>query len=559
MHAQVKKVFLISLDGATFDVLRPLMQQGYMPNLKKMVDTGLSAELESVVPPVTAPAWTSFMTGKNPNKHGIYDFMRFDPRDYTWHITNSQTIGSKTIWQIVSDKGKRVVVLSLPYTYPPYQVNGIMVSGWDCPSADSSFTYPEWVRGQILETFPDYRNNYWVDDLRPKESDEQFKLFLHRLTRGFEQGARLALQFLDSQKWDIFMVHFQQTDWIQHKLWGYIEQACKDPSDKSTNVERVRQCYQFFDSIAGMLLESVDSKQAVRVVLSDHGFGSFDGAICPNYFLRCWGYLHLDGKPRNTVAEVKDYLRNSENPLLRGTFQFASSAKGLFASHHGPKTHDSWQDAVDEYQPAERFDWTRTKVVSVLGSLRAFVFVNVKGRGLHGIVEPGEEYERVISDLIDRFKEVRHPRTGEQLLSGVTRGTEVYSSAPEGLFFPDLVLFPARGYGFSFATSGTPPEPTTSGIHRQKGVLVMDGDGVAPTKDGFRPRLIDLAPTLLHLLGLAVPSDMEGRVLDEILTDRSPVRHEEADNSITPQLQPGYTADEAVLIEERLKGLGYLE
>src|SRR5579872_1201260 len=103
------KVFIVSLDGATFSVLRPLAEQGYLPNLSRMMQRGLSAELESVVPPVTAPAWTSFMTGKNPSKHGIFDFTRFCDSDYSWAINNASHIRSKTLWQILSDKGKRVV------------------------------------------------------------------------------------------------------------------------------------------------------------------------------------------------------------------------------------------------------------------------------------------------------------------------------------------------------------------------------------------------------------------------------------------------------------------
>src|ERR1700751_4183666 len=136
MPSQAKKVFIVSLDGATFDVINPLIAQGYMPNLGQLVSTSVSVDLESVVPPVTAPAWTSFMTGKHPNKHGIFDFARFDQSEYRWKINNATNIQSKTIWRILSEKGKRVVVLNLPYTYPPQEINGVCVSGWDAPLTD---------------------------------------------------------------------------------------------------------------------------------------------------------------------------------------------------------------------------------------------------------------------------------------------------------------------------------------------------------------------------------------------------------------------------------------
>src|SRR6202022_1465244 len=99
--------------------------------LSSAIERGIFSDLESVIPPVTASAWTSFMTGKNPSKHGIFDFTSFDPQAYRWGINTAQQIQSKTLWHLLSEKGKRVVVVNLPYTYPPSTVNGVIVSGWD--------------------------------------------------------------------------------------------------------------------------------------------------------------------------------------------------------------------------------------------------------------------------------------------------------------------------------------------------------------------------------------------------------------------------------------------
>src|SRR5271165_2691092 len=195
MEEQVSKVFIISLDGATFDVLRPLMDQGYMPNLARLSQEGIAAGLESVIPWVTAPAWTSFMTGKNPDKHGVFDFTRFEEDTYRWQVNNSTSIQSKTIWQLLSEQGKRVIVLNLPYTYPPYPVNGVMVSGWDAPLLQEGFTYPAELSREILDLMPGYASNL---DLAlgsnfATRSDELFERFTGKLTRGVEQGTQLSL------------------------------------------------------------------------------------------------------------------------------------------------------------------------------------------------------------------------------------------------------------------------------------------------------------------------------------------------------------------------------
>src|ERR1700722_17699311 len=288
-----KKIFVISLDGATFSVLNPLIEQGYMPNLATLMSCSISAELESVVPPVTAPAWTSFMTGKHPNKHGIFDFAQFNPEHYNWTINNSRNIQSKTLWQILSEKHKRVVVLNLPYTYPTYEVNGVLVSGWDAPFTEAAFSFPSTVSSDILRMFPDYKTNLWISELQPLQSDAQFTELTHKLKTGFDQQARIAMELLEKETWDVFMVHFQQTDWIQHKLWTYIEQGCSDPSDHSPKIEATRNCYRHFDECVGLLLKQVDPLRPTTILLSDHGFGRLMGNLNPNFYLKQWGYLSV--------------------------------------------------------------------------------------------------------------------------------------------------------------------------------------------------------------------------------------------------------------------------
>src|SRR5215468_2821683 len=278
MNTQSQKVLLISLDGATFDVLGPLMEQGYLPNLQRIQQSGTSSELASVLPPVTAPAWTSFMTGQNPNKHGIFDFIGFDEINYGSTLNNSRHIRSKTLWQLLSEKGKRVVVINLPYLYPPYPVNGILISGWDAPP-NTTFTYPPHIAQEVLDIFPDYCDaldlSLW--NYLPAESDIEFDSFIGRLIKSSIHTARLGAHFLSRENWDVGMVHFQQPDWIQHKLWGYIEHACADPSDQSKRIRQVRECYRILDQHVGSIFELTKSLSPLRIVLSDHGFGKSKG------------------------------------------------------------------------------------------------------------------------------------------------------------------------------------------------------------------------------------------------------------------------------------------
>jgi predicted AlkP superfamily phosphohydrolase/phosphomutase len=530
-----------------------------MPNLARAMECGAVADLESVVPPVTAPAWTSFMTGKNPNKHGIFDFTRFDPNSYEWKINNSQHIQSKTIWQILTEKKKRVVVLGLPYTYPTYKINGVMVAGWDAPTANS-FTYPPELEKEILEIIPDYGSSLDLSlwNYLPADSESDFNSFIAKLTRSFEQSATLASHFLKKGTWDVFMVHFQQTDWIQHKLWGYIERACRDGADKSKRLEQVRECYRIFDLHAGRLLDEVGPLAPLRIILSDHGFGSNRGTICPNYLLRKLGHYHL--KPQ-VESRFKTSLKFSRYPLVRGFYRALTEVRNALQGRQAVKKYKSWADMANETVPREkaRVDWVRTKAAFVGGSEAGFIFINTKSAGPSGCVDPGEEYERLVASLMAAFSTLTDPKTGETLLTRVARGSDIYSRAQPGVVLPDIVLIPVAGYvvGAGLAEPFL-PQDGERGDHRHNGVLMMRGPGVETPGAAFRPALIDLAPTILHALGLPVPTDMDGRVLEEIFGDPAPVWFEEADNSRSGEGQD-YGEQETELIEQRLRGLGYVE
>lgn len=556
-----QKVFIISLDGATFDVLVPLMEQGYLPNLKRMRDEGLSAQLESVIPPVTAPAWTSFMTGKIPSKHGIYDFTRFNSSSNTWSINSARDIRSKTIWQILSEKGKRVIVLNLPYTYPPYEINGLMVSGWDAPLTESSFSYPDDLSAQIMARFPDYKTNQWVSEIKPRESDEQFQEFTTKIVRGFEQQTQIALDLLGKEYWDVFMVHFQQTDWIQHKLWSYIEQGCRNPGDRNNKVEATRNCYRRFDELVGTLLQKVEPSGAIQIALSDHGFQRFRGTIYPNFYLKQWGYLTTTtADPVDRLKPVRDLLRKSRYAVVRKAYRSFSHLMQSLSNGHAGRQFESWTDNTNAQLSGRgrSLDWNKSKVVTVYAYQMGFLYVNLVGRGPAGMVEPGAAYETIIADLTARFRDLRHPHTGEKLLLDVLRGHEAFPASQDDIPVPDLVLVPVDGYGFGFTIADEVPEISEEGLHQHNGVLLMRGAALKKPLNNFQCNLTDIAPTVLHLLDLPVPMDMDGRVLHEVLADERPIQWEEVNNSMV-QEEADYTTQESELIEQRLRGLGYLE
>jgi predicted AlkP superfamily phosphohydrolase/phosphomutase len=304
----------------------------------------------------------------------------------------------------------------------------------------------------------------------------------------------------------------------------------------------------------GVLFDSVDPTNTVKIVLSDHGFGRNRGNIYPNYYLHRWGYLsHV---VRSESLAKKAYRRFGR--ALKGLRVLMTTGQG---NRLNLRSFQSFTEMVQRTAPHERIplDWRKTKAALVVGSETGFVYINVRGRGPLGMVEPGPEYEGLVFELITRFDEVRHPRTGEKLFKEVARGADIYPEAAEGVRLPDIVLIPSEGFKFSYEISSAPPELSTHGNHRSEGVLFVEGPELNRKVENFRPRLIDLAPTILHLLRLPVPADMDGRVLQEIFPDPQEIHFAEVDNSIVRQDKIEYNVEETELIEQRLKGLGYIE
>src|SRR4030067_3374011 len=155
---KMKKVFIIGIDSATFDIMTPMMVDGDLPNIARLVRSGTSGRLMSTVPPVTPPAWVSFMTGKNPGKHGVFDFYVPPSYGYNRPVLNSGYIKAKTIWRILSDHGLRVGVINLPMTYPPEDVKGFIIPGMQYSfNGGRGFSHPPELLQEIKRRVGDYR------------------------------------------------------------------------------------------------------------------------------------------------------------------------------------------------------------------------------------------------------------------------------------------------------------------------------------------------------------------------------------------------------------------
>lgn len=529
---------IIGLDGATFDVLTPIMEQGFMPHLRHLVHTGTSGILNSTKPPITPAAWTTFMTGMGPGRHGVIDFEHYDTRANILEFNSAFEIKDKTIWQILSEKGLRVGSIHLPMTYPPQPVNGFMVSGFETPTVDVNFTYPQDLKQLILREIPDYTySTNWRRGILGGRS--RFAENLEYFKRNFRQNVKLVQLCTEKYGWDVMMVLFKLVDNIQHKCWKFLtpEAAEKYP----TQQRMVYSCFQVLDECIGKLVALAREQEATVIVMSDHGHGSLDGRAQPNWLLKKWGFLNLT----SSFSQFRARVGNT-------WFRLTKKKGGRYLQ----------PDMGIERDLA--IDWSTTKACVMHAGIYGFLYINLKGRQPQGIVDRAD-YRAFRNELIDRLLAARDEKFNQPIFQEVVKPEELYRCSREDhRNLPDLMLIPRTGLAVVRKIRGSRAvkwalDGRLGGTHRVEGIFLAAGPGVKP---GVRltAQIADITPTLLAMLGLPVPADMEGKALADIFDPPLQVEFEPP-KKYEPTEVPTeiYSEEEQRLLTQRLSDLGYLE
>ena len=552
-----RKVLVIGLDGATLDLLNPLVEEGEFPILKKMFENGVVGELRTVFPPVTAAAWASFMTGKNPGKHRIFEFLLRKDGSFDREPVSADTCSGQAIWDLVSNVGKKVGVVNVPVTYPPRQVNGFLISGMLTPPGDERFSFPKTLLPDLERRFGKYRllhTEVYSPGRVGDVIEELFQVFEYRL--------KTSRYLLEHHDWDFFMVHFAGIDRLQHELWHIFDPTHPrhDPDEAAKFGSRIMSFFREMDTGLQQLVQSA-GEEAVVILMSDHGFGPIHKFVNFNIWLMESGYLKLK---EDFVTRVKYALFSKGfTPGLLYKLAMKLGLAKLRLSGGLVQRHKLIRLLKAMFLSMSSVDWSRTRAYS-RGNYGQ-MFINLKGREPQGIVEPGREYEELCDEIIHDLRQLRDPQTGEKIIGEILTKEEFYNGpyvdkAPDISFIARDMRYKPLGI-LEFASRHLIEDTFgNSGDHRMNGLIALMGEGIRENEIISGAQIIDVAPTILYLLGLPVPVDMDGRVLKEALQEgllaSHPVRYAEAPEGRGGQAGT-YSQEESALIEERLKGLGY--
>jgi predicted AlkP superfamily phosphohydrolase/phosphomutase len=550
------KVLVIGLDGVTFDLLGPWIESGELPNLRRLVEQGASGTLRSTLPPISSSSWSSFATGVNPGKHGLVDFVFPGVDSYKVSMINAMSRRTLAVWNWLNDAGLKVGLLGIPTTYPTEAVDGFMISGFLSPGPESEWAHPPALKSELRAELGEFQ-------LAPNEryrSTRRLDLFLKDLTASVENRTQAALHLMRTKPWDFFTVVYWDTDMVQHETWRLLDPSHPrhDPAEAAAHREEILAFHRKVDSDVGRLLAEIDSDTLV-MIMSDHGFGSVHSFFLTNNWLASLGMLQFK---RNPWTAFKRFIfRLGFTPLRM--FRVVQ-ALGLGRLRKKVRFQQKSGLVNRVFLSFDDVDWSRTKAFSI-GSFGQ-VYINLEGARPEGIVKAGRECEELVDLLESEALRLRDPTTGDTLVDRVYRRAEVYSG-PYIDRTPDLVVQP-RGWeymAFGHADFGSnklvEPIIGLSGHHRLEGIVIIAGPGV---KAGTRlegASILDLAPTILHAMGVPVPRELDGQVLSEAFEESSPVAQpaELIDTNIYKDgdQAPQFSDDEMDEVQDKLRGWGY--
>lgn len=554
------KLLFIGLDGSTFDLLDPLMEAGLMPRLHRFISEGVRGPLETTIPPITPTAWVSWMTGKNPGKHGVFEFLlrRKGSGELPDMPISSRSRDGLPFWDILGRRGKRAIVSNVPCTYPPSMVNGLMIADFLTPRGRRDFTYPESLLGEIESNFGPYQL-YITEVYRPGNVDK----ILDQLFEELEYKTEVNLYLMRKYGWDVFVTHYWGTDRFQHELWHLLDQTHPlfDRREHDASIARIHEYWRAVDSTLGELFDEVGD--ATIFLGSDHGFGPITKFLCFNVWLIDEGLLVLKRDAMRLLKRALFRLGLTPDLAYRSAMKLGLAHLRLSVGVTNRSSLMKLGNAL--MLSLGDVDWSRTMAFSK-GNYGQ-IFINLRGREKNGIVEPGAQYEKVVGDVVDRLRKLNDPNTGRPLIGPIWRPEDLYTGPHTGEA-PDIQFLPAdmsnKPLGTLDLTSNKFITPVygNSGDHRMHGVLAGRGSQL---RRGVRidgARIIDFAPTILHSIGQEVPSDMDGRVLAEVFKpeylQQNPIRIADAADAEGPEKLPAMTDEESEEIRERLRGWGYL-
>jgi len=514
-----QKTVVIGLDGGNWPLIDQWIDDGHLPNIARLRESGAWGVSRSHLPPVTCPNWKCYASGKNPGKLGVYWWERIDTGARTMHLPDSTDFESPEIWDYLNDAGLGAGVINLPMSYPPREIDEFMIAGGP-RSREKNYTKPDDLEAEIERRFG-YRVHPENVLTSNEDADAEVEM-VYDLLRTRMETARTLLEERDLDFLHVTLFHLNV---LQHYFWDGPE---------------TRRAWEIVDEELEPFVEGDHNV----VLLSDHGCTEIDTVFYVNRWLEEKGYLATESSLTSRLYDV-GITQERIADLVRsvGLEKYIRPLVPRQIIERFPS-----DEGVVREEKLSMVDWENT---TAIGSGQGLLYV---------VAEDEAEREQIISSLADDIGAATRP-SGEPIAREVFRREDLYDGDKVDLA-PDLIFDQRPGVHTSEAMGKENAMADPDGWRGEnvpEGMVLFAGDGVEPGRID-QIGISDVAPTLLHWMGLPVPDDVDGSPVLEAFADGSdpasrPVETRESLGGPGEASRP----DVGEEVEDRLEDIGYLE
>ena len=504
-------VLVIAASEATPQLVDRWISSGDLPNLSTLKEEGSRGTTSHGVPYLLTPqTWATIATGRSPGHHGVFDYWQRGP-DGRFRETHLTDLCQMPAWQIAAQAGKGCAVVNVPLTYPPPRVDGLAtLSGQDAPGSRASISHPRTLHSDIVSRF----GRYAFKDAFP--GGHAKAEYARQLIRTTEHLTQVFEYLLDRDSWDLFVCYYPSTAMAQHYFWSDMIDGVGPTSTL------VRDIYRMIDDAVGRLRKKLDDNSTI-IVMSECGAGPIRSGVHVTTMLSQHGFLtptHAGAAAALTRLAARQTLSGA-----RRVAQRSLSDRFYYFANASPVKR-----FVQSYLATSHTDWHSTRAY-YRGKGEGNIYINLRGRERHGIVEPGREYEDLRDELIERLTGLTDDRTGETAIVAVHRREALYDGPYIGAA-PDLII-EWRDSAYMPTESDRDRETVfterwreymtwpTSGSHRTNGIFYCTGPKTGQGHVG-NVRLVDIASILLDALEVEVPPELEGQVAGILPRNQDP-------------------------------------
>jgi len=470
-----KKLLIIGIDGLSPKLLKLLIKKKIFTNIGKIVKSGVYGDLESTIPPYTAPAWTSFATGVNPGKHGIFNFLKPNQSLDQLDPITSNNIAYPTFYQKLNNSKKKCILINLPITWPPLTKNPTITS---LLTGSNNPVHPK----SLIKQFP-FLKNYQITPKNPK--------FLHfynnqKYFQSIRQTEKIrfkSAKALIKLKWDSFFVLFSGVDWISHRIYSQL-----------INGKINKQALKYFKELDQYIAQLYQQAQpnSNLFIVSDHGF-----------------------RATKYQFSLSQWLAN-QNLLTRKTSTSSNLAANILNIPMISDISFKIYQIVKQYIKLESVINEKINPAKTIASSDSYgIYINTKKKFKNGIVS-SSNYSKITREIKRKLQRIKDPKYKLPVFKKVFLQQDIYHGSQTNLA-PDIILIPNNHWQILSHLSVKKCFIYHPGNdHDNPGIFIANGPNITKNKTLKNLKMYDIAPTILHLQQTQIPINIDGKVIKQL-------------------------------------------